>query len=502
MSKRTRKRKIEPSGSTAEEQALKRYRQLLNEQDFAALLDELQQPLRSAIRLNKLKTDPKTAIEGLGLRYGWQLEPVNYCETGWWISKTAGTSISKTIEHRLGQYYIQDAASMLPVELFSPDSLPAEAPLILDMAASPGGKTTHLVDKIGDSGLVVANDSSRERLTALRLVLQTWGAINAVVTQFPGEKFGAWYPDTFDRVLLDAPCSMENLRSTESHPMRPISPRERSTLAQRQAKLLESAFQAVRVGGQVVYSTCTLAPEEDEAVLDILLKRYPGAVEISRVEDQLPFRAPGLTEAGGGAFDPTVSNAVRLWPHTSRTSGFFAALITKTRSLDTPHLPNPVIAPEKTGFTTLPRQEKEDLIAFLMANYGFDLEAIIEKQNLALWQRGKRVFVIPEADYGRLYGLPVRSMGLLVGESSPAGFVVSYEWCARFAIQFERGHLYLEADQVPRWLRGEDLHGIPMTGFRKGEIVIVCDESGRMLSRGKVLSGRLRNLLPRRLVLR
>src|SRR5690606_15378550 len=103
------------------------------------------------------------------------------------------------------------------------------------------------------------------RLQALRVVLLTWGAANTAITNFPGEKLGVWFPETFDRVLLDAPCSMEGLRVSASHPSRPITPGERERLAARQSALLESAVSSARVGAEIVYSTCTLAPEEDEA---------------------------------------------------------------------------------------------------------------------------------------------------------------------------------------------------------------------------------------------
>ena len=96
------------------------------------------------------------------------------------------TPISQTIEHREGHYYIQDAASMLPVELFDFKNL--EDPMILDMAASPGGKTTHLISKTGDHGLVIANDASRDRITALRLILQTWGGGANRGDAFPGRE--------------------------------------------------------------------------------------------------------------------------------------------------------------------------------------------------------------------------------------------------------------------------------------------------------------------------
>ena len=233
---RQRKKTSEP-GLPPIEQAIARFKSLLPEIEFALLLKELENPLFPAIRTNMLKVAPQEAIKRWEDLYGWQVKPVPFCDTGWWVTHSE-QSISQPIEHRLGYYYIQDAASMLPVSLFEIN--PGERPLILDMAASPGGKTTHLIDRSADLGLVVANDSSRDRITMLRLVLQNWGALNVGVTRFPGEKYGVWFPNTFDLVLLDAPCSMQNLRSTEARPMQTISAKERSTLAARQERLLIS----------------------------------------------------------------------------------------------------------------------------------------------------------------------------------------------------------------------------------------------------------------------
>ncbi len=213
-----RKVKTQPQESP-KESALERFKTLLSARELELLLAELQKPLDPAFRVNPLKAQAG-AVSYWAERYGWELYPVPYCAEGWRVG-SAKTSLSQTIEHRLGFYYIQDAASMLPVELFDWEGL--DEPLVLDMAASPGGKTTHLVAKTGDRGLVLANDSSADRITPLRLVLQNWGALHSAVLNFHGEKYGSWFPNTFDRVLLDAPCSMQGLRSSEAHPMRGIS---------------------------------------------------------------------------------------------------------------------------------------------------------------------------------------------------------------------------------------------------------------------------------------
>ncbi len=474
-----------------------KYRPLLSGEDYARLEASLQKPLEPALRINPLKVDPHLALEDWKARYAWQVRNVPYCDAGWWVTHSP-TPISQTIEHRMGFYYIQDAGSMLPVELFNWQA--ADRPLVLDMAASPGGKTTHLVSKTADQGLVMANDSSHSRITALRLVLQAWGAASSVVTSFPGEKFGDWFPETFDRVLLDAPCSMHNLRSTESHPVRSISDKERANLAVRQARLLASAFIAVKPGGQVVYSTCTLAPEEDEAVLQALLDRFPGVGRVENVQRRLPVPAPGLSSYGSKIFEPQVQQAARLWPHLYDTSGFFAALITKLESVEFPVQSSPSRPLEKTGLERLTGQEENLLERQLIDQFGYNLSASLEMHNLSLWKRGPVIFAIPNLFLQHFRNFPFEAAGLLLGEQTPQEFQLSHEWVARFGMFFTQGRYCLPEETIPAWLRGEDIHGLSLAGFSPGRMVIVVDRQGRLLGRGKLQVQRIKNLLPRRLV--
>jgi 16S rRNA (cytosine1407-C5)-methyltransferase len=494
MAKKRNRSQPQPQTNPVDD-ALARFRPLLDDAGYQAMLDELQRPLHTSIRANPLKVDPERAIQHWRARYGWQVEPVPYCPTGWWVTESA-TQPSQTLEHRLGEFYIQDAASMLPVELFDFDGL--ERPLILDMAASPGGKTTHLAARSGDRGLILANDSSQGRIPALRIVLEQWGAVNSAVSRFPGEQFGAWYPDVFDRVLLDAPCSMQGLRSTEAHPMRAITEKEQSALAQRQTRLLESALQAVKIGGQVVYSTCTLAVEEDEAVLDALMRQHPGCFEIANLSSRLPAPAPALSEASGQTFDPAVRGAARLWPHTFGTSGFFAALLTKLRPLPGETAEPPQRPFERSGLEPLKKQEAYDLTLLLKQQYGFDLEPVLLEQDLALYRRGKSVLAVPDLFLTTFRGLPVQSLGLEVGEELPNTFSPAHDWVARYAARFNANRLRLPQELIPAWLRGEDARGFETQNFAKGLVVIVEDEDGRFLGRGKLVQDRLRNLLPRK----
>ena len=442
-----------------------------------------------------MKTSPGDE-ERWAARYGWQITPVPYCPRGWWLEESP-EPISQTLEHRMGHFYIQDAASMLPVELF--DLAPLDHPLILDLAASPGGKTTHLVARSHDQGLVIANDSAAERITALRYVLQTWGAANVAVTRFPAEKFGRWYPETFDRILLDAPCSMQSLRSTDSHPMRPISSREQDMLSRRQISMLTSALAALKPGGQIVYSTCTLAPEEDEAVLDQVLRRFPGAIEIVSLERRLPKPAPALSGAFDQTFDPQVRNAARLWPQRYGTSGFFAALVHKSGSIPVTPADPPLRPLEKVGQQRLSFREADQIIAAFREDYAFNLEKTLEAYALELWRSPGAIYAVPLRYLDRFRDLPCQLLGLKLAEETGSGIIPAHEWVSRFGVDFRQGIAMLEPEQVPAWLSGGDLEG----GFSRPQtssgVAIVRDLDGRTLGRGHLQAGRLRNLLPKRL---
>lgn len=473
-----------PSGAALVENALQSYRPLLSAEDFAALQAELARPLRSALRLNPLKANLERDIPRWAERYGWDLRPIPYCSLGFWV-EAAQTPISQTPEHALGYYYIQDAASMLPVELFD---LPP-APLLLDLAASPGGKTTHLVAKTGDRGLVLANDASRSRLTALRIVLNNWGAASAAITNFPGEAFGAWLPNSFDAVLLDAPCSMENLRPTESHPMRPISARERSNLAERQARLLISALRAVRPGGQVVYSTCTLAVEEDEGVLEVVLRQLGSAVQLDDVTSRLKAPAPGLP-----GNDPRLPLAVRLWPHRFGSSGFFAARLTRLDELP----PQPITAPlpsrpiERTGWQPLPSVALQQLCHQFDRQYGFDLQATLLVNGWQVWQWGNSYHALPETYLARFASLPVHAVGLPIGEETGEGLLPAQEWVARFAPHFRHGRCLISAEGFEAGLRGQPLP--PPDPATTCPYPIAFDAQGRLLGRTRQVHGQLKAL--------
>ncbi len=474
------------------------YQHLLDPAAFGRLLQVLQRPLAPAIRINTLKTSVEWAAEHWPTWYHWEIDPVPFCATGWRVRPAPqpdgsypDLDLARTPEHKSGQYYIQEAASMLPAEMFHLEG----EPLVLDMAAAPGGKTTHLISRLADRGLVVANDSSARRIASLRVNLQDWGAMNTVITRTLGELWGGWYPEMFDRVLLDAPCSGQSLRAAERRKSRPVSDKERRSLQSQQIRLLVSGFQALRPGGELVYATCTLHPDEDEAVLEALLTRYPEAAAVASVEHLVD--APALLAAGEQRFHSAVGRAVRLWPHLYDTAGFFAALIRKQESVPAAHAAPPPARPlREQGFRPLKTAERTELLDGLRQQFGFDLEAVVEHQALALWKQRERIFALPELYLSLLANLPAVTAGMLIAERKGGKLIPSHELVSRFADRFTAGRLTISVQDGERWLMGHELQRRNM----QAGVVLVQDERGRQLGRGKVVGKRIRNLLPRRLV--
>ncbi len=474
---------------------LETYRQWMTSDEYDQLKEEVTQPLSPSIRLNPLKTIPDfNSI--LSQKYDWILHKTPFCDSGFRVDTGNGPGVGNTLEHRLGLYYVQETASMLPVELFNVSS--QEPGLSLDMAASPGGKTTHLVSRLNDHGFVIANDSSQGRIQALRVVLQNWGAVNTAITCLPGELFGTLCPGLFDRVLLDAPCSMQGLRTAESHPVKNVSDRETRQLASRQSALLRSAIHAVRVGGEVVYSTCTLLPQEDELVVDAILKEFNGRVVLMDAQQKLPVPAPGLQNMGEEKLSPGMEQTIRLWPHRYHTAGFFACLLMKEEESS----PSPVPIPKNLG-NAIPRTylsdtECRDFYNRFQDEYGFDLHGYCESEGLLLVRHYERIHLTLAILAQRFPQLKTLSAGMLLGEETPDGFLPSFEWVSRFGPKCSKNLVMLNEDQVRQWTSGKN---IPLQSLgEKGRFRILLDSQHLALGCGKVIGNELKNLLPRRLI--
>jgi tRNA (cytosine49-C5)-methyltransferase len=238
-------------------------------------------------------------------------------------------ALQETPCYRDGKIYVQSLSSMIPVLVLGPQ--PGET--ILDLTAAPGSKTTQISMMMHDEGKIVANDNHKTRFFRLKANVDQQRATNVELSLHYGEGFGRKFPERFDRVLLDAPCSAEGrFLATEPKSFGYWKPRKVNEMARKQRKLLFSAIHALKPGGVLVYSTCTFAPEENEALIHWAVEKFKGSLEVSDIRLPLPNRMLGLTAWEGKAFHPTTAKTLRILPD-SVMEGFFVAKLTKTHTV-------------------------------------------------------------------------------------------------------------------------------------------------------------------------
>jgi len=258
------------------------------------------------------------------LERGFILTALPFYEPGFRVDWHPG-EMGRTLEHAAGLIYIQEPSSMIPPVILNPK--PNER--VLDLAAAPGSKTTQMSAMMGNQGLILANDPDRQRLKALHGALDRLGCLNVATCSVDGARLGKIYPDSFDRVLLDAPCSGLGTLHKNPEVLGWWSWEKVARLVRIQKRLILSAYDSLSPGGRLCYSTCTITPQENEGVVDFLLSERPGARLVDFEVSGLSL-SQGLTEWAGRAFHPSLGITRRLYPLDEPDyEGFYFALIEK-----------------------------------------------------------------------------------------------------------------------------------------------------------------------------
>jgi len=270
---------------------------------------------KQAIRINNMNSKGKKTILRLQA-LGVLLEEIPFLESGYWVLQSK-VSAGATAEYLLGLYSIQEAAAQIPVSIFTN----LKGKKVLDIAAAPGGKTVHLADLMENTGTIVALDKDKRRLNALCNHLERCHVSNVVVYLLDARqasKLGV----KFDKVLVDAPCSGNFAADRYWFKNRTLKDVERNAGLQRE--ILSRAVDCLSDEGELVYSTCSLEPEEDELNMDWAVKNLN--LEIQEVNCK---GNKGLTNVLGKRLDPSVQRCRRLWP--GETQGFFVCKLQKRR---------------------------------------------------------------------------------------------------------------------------------------------------------------------------
>lgn len=443
---------------------------------FEAFIDACQRPLRRSIRVNTLKITVDDFL-ALVAPYGWQLTPVPWCAEGFWIERDNEDEfpLGSTAEHLSGLFYIQEASSMLPVAaLFADGDAPAR---VMDVAAAPGSKTTQIAARMGNRGMLLANEFSASRVKVLHANISRCGIANTALTHFDGRVFGAALPECFDAILLDAPCSGEGVVRKDPDALKNWSLASNQDIANTQRELIDSAFHALRPGGTLVYSTCTLNRDENESVVNWLLERYPDAVHVLPLGDLFPTADQALTAEG----------YLHVFPQIYDCEGFFVARLQKTAAIDP--LPAPGYKVGKFPFVPMKTRESHTVID-AACRVGIEWD-----ESLVLWQRDKEVWLFPKEIEPLLGKVRFSRIGIKLAETHNKGFRWQHEAVIALANPAELGHELTSAD-AQEWYRGRDVY--PENAPSQDDVIVTFQ--GFPLGLAKRIGSRLKNSYPRELV--
>lgn len=422
--------------------------------EYGAYLDSLEQERFFGLRMNTLKAAPEMLLqEGL-----FALSPVPWCAEGFYYDGRERPA--KHPYYHAGLYYLQEPSAMAPAAALP--VLPGEH--VLDICAAPGGKTTQLAAKLEGTGILFANDISAGRAKTLLKNVELAGIRNAVVLSERPERLAEKFPGFFDKVLVDAPCSGEGMFRKEPEMVKNWDVKMLKFCRQEQAAILEACAELLRPGGQLLYSTCTFSPEENENSIAAFLKNHP------------EFRTIPITKEYGfaGGIQP-LTDCARLYPHKLRGEGHFLALLEKAGG---------------TGGLTYQRELggwEQEMEPFA----DFAAEMLREKPAGTYKRYGDGLYLLPEG-MPETGGLRVLRSGWLLGTLKKGRFEPSQA----FAMGLKKEDVLRAADfpledkRVLRYLKGETVEFEGTDGW-----TLVCVD-GFPLGWAKAQKGRLKNKYP------
>ena len=447
------------------------------------LINICHRPLRKAIRVNTLKISVAD-FQVRATQHDWHLTPIPWCAEGFWIENDADDNytLGNSAEHLGGLCYIQEASSMMPVSALFHFFKQSNASLLLDAAAAPGSKTTQISAKMNNQGLIIANEYSSSRIKMLHANVQRCGLKNVALTHFDAAVFGKWLPETFDAILLDAPCSGEGTVRKDKHAMKNWSQSAINEISTTQKELINSAFNALKPGGILVYSTCTLSHEENQDVLHYLKNEYPDKVKFLKLNKLFIDADKAITEDG----------FLHIWPQIYDSEGFFIAALQKTANSATE---NNNKRPAKLPFIEPSKQEQKSLLTY------FDKQFAINNLEGVLYKREQEFWLFPTEIEPLMNKIRFSRLGIKIaeqfGKGRKSGFKTMHEFARCYADKSMKNNISLSAEQANDFYQGKDLRGVDCNNAT-GEIFV--SYRNNVIGIGKVLNNRIKNNLPRDLI--
>ncbi len=492
---------------------LERMKHLLGDEyeDFIKSYDEKK---AYGLRINPLKI-----IEADKEKLPFKQTPVAWAKEGYYVNPEERPGRHPL--HEAGAYYIQEPSAMSVVSLLEPQ--PGE--VICDMCAAPGGKSTQIAGRMNGTGLLVSNEIFTARAKILSQNIERLGITNAVVCNEPPDRMALHFPDFFDRIVVDAPCSGEGMFRKDETAIKEWSPENVAICADRQKMILEYADTMLKKGGTLVYSTCTFSPDEDENMLLWFLRKYPEytvidwhKTDICR-EDIKNTKETSTLESGRVDFvsedllplsdteKQAIHNSLRLWPHKLNGEGHFAVRLQKGTIDNTVSVKNESLSDyendskkakkkkkgnkEQTN-SSLSKAEIKEYTAFIKSIVTDENETYTLKQTTdRLRYFGNELYLVP-ACMKNTDGIKIIRAGLHIATRKKDRFEPAHAWAKALSPNEAISSVDCDLESANKYLHGET---IPCDTTLNGWI-LVCYE-GISLGFGKASGGVIKNHYPK-----
>ncbi|VAX24923.1 16S rRNA (cytosine(967)-C(5))-methyltransferase [hydrothermal vent metagenome] len=368
------------------------------------------------VRISGSEDEQEEIVKKL-IRYEIELKKVNKVPNAYKVL-TGTANLGKTLEHALGKYYIQSLSSMIPPLILKP----AETDVTLDMCAAPGSKATELAQMMNNKGTLYVNESNGGRTRSLAHNLDKLNIINTGMIVSKGELLSKHFDGFFDKILVDAPCTGLGIVQKKQEVSNWWSINHALKLSETQMKLLVSAIKSLKVGGEIVYSTCTLTLEENEFLINRVLKKHP----VKLMDIELPVEShSGYTKYGDVDLSPELAKTRRIIPWEINSEGFFIAKLQKVS--ETTALVKTELKRSSYRFTEWKNKHVRKIIEELSDWYGIPMEVFAQYNYLL--KKNEIQFI--NADWYAENLILFNRMGIKLGKIDKNGVLVLHTLAAQ-----------------------------------------------------------------------
>lgn len=430
---------------------LEKMKSLLSEEEYQEFIESYKQKPHKGIRANTLKISKEELKERLPEEF--EASDIPWTETGLYIDPE--TRPGKKPDYYTGLYYPQEPSAMSSAEALDVE----EGDMILDLCAAPGGKSTQLAAKLGENGTLVFNEIMKGRVNTLASNVERMGVGNAIILNESPDRLVKNFAQAFDKILVDAPCSGEGMFRKDEDVIDEWSVERPSLSSKKQLKILETADKLLKPGGEIVYSTCTFSPLENEQVIEEFVSS--GDYEI------LPLKLNGINTTG--IVEQTKDNfedidkTLRIWPHHNEGEGHFVAKLKKVDKGEFYKRRR-----NRNGQPLMKRAKKKDMMDYLA--FKEEYMPNLEDNNLFIYKN--KIYRLPEDILpSDLVGLRVHTPGLLLGELKKNRFEPAHSLAMYLNKEDFKNTYELDEDELWSYLKGEEL--TPKSELEPGWVLLL-----------------------------